>query len=211
MTGPDETDLVRRRTERLGAMLRVADAPVPPLGFPGARIALAARRRATVRWRAAAALAALALAAAGVRPVRAWIVEAARVLWTATVGSRPSAGRQPADRGTRSSRLVFRPAPGPFAVHVARPQAGGTLTVESAAGDSAAATVAADAAGRAAELVVLPAGLRIVNDSLAETSYLLRLPATVPRIEIAVGSAAPVVLRPSAPGARWVVPLRRAP
>jgi hypothetical protein len=211
MTGPDETDLVRRRAERFGAMLRASDAPVPRLGFPGERIARAARHRAAVRWRAAAALAALALAAAGVRPVRAWIVAAARVLWTATVGSRPAAGHRPAGRGAQTARLAFTPVAGPFTVRVARRQAGGTITVETAAGDSATATIAGGAGGQAAELVVLPGGVRIVNDSLADASYLVRVPATVPRIEIEVGSAIPVVLHPSVPGARWVVPLRRAP
>lgn len=203
----DDTELVRGRAERLGALLRETDPPVPAIAFPAERIARAARRHTLARWRLAAAIAALAVAAIGVRPVRAWIVQAARVLWSAATGAaRP--GTTATNAGVATNTVTFRPSPGVFALGVARSQAQGTLTVETVAGASASAAVAGGRPG--AELLVLPDGLRIVNDSASSASFLVRLPAALARIEITVGGGAPRVLvpPPRGPGVRWVMDLR---
>jgi len=201
----DEPELTDRRAARLGALLRAADPPVPAMAFPEARIARAARRRAVARWRAAAAVALVAACALGVRPVRAWIVEAARTLWSAAAGGRRAAPRPPAAAGT-AGRVTFTPTAGSFVVRVARPQDAGTLTVETTAGASASAEVS----GGTAELVVLPDGLAIVNDSGTTGSYVVRVPAAMGRIAVAVGAARPRVLGPAGPGGTWVLDLRGA-
>ena len=199
-----DDELVARRGEKLGALLRATDPPVPPMAYPAERIARAVRCRAWVRWRAAAAIAVLAVAAVGVPPVRAWIVRTARALWSGAVRSPRAALTGPtASEGANS--VTFTPAAGAFSVHVARPQTQGSLTVETVA-DSAA--VAAVTGGSGAELLVLPDGLRIVNAAGASASVVVRVPATVTRIVVTVGAAAPRILTPSGPGQRWVVDLR---
>ena len=201
----DESDLLSRRAQRLSALLREVDPPVPPIVFPAERIARAARRRSIVRWRVAAAIALLALGAVGVRPVRAWIFQAAHVLWSAAAGA-PRATPAPVARAAGASTVTFSPASATFVLRVARAQVGGTLTVETTS--SASASASAGGGQGSAELVVLPNGLRIVNDSASAVSYVVRLPATVARIEVGVGAAAPQVFRSTGSGGRWVLDLR---
>ncbi len=204
----DDSDFLNRRARRLSALLREADPPVPPIAFPAERIARAARRRAVVRWRVAAALSLFAVAAVGVRPVRAWIVEAARDLWAAAAGA-PRAVAPPPARAAGASSVTFRPLSAEFVLRVARTQAGGTLVIETTSATSASASAAAGQGS--AELVVLPDGLRIVNDSASAASYVVRLPATIVRIDVGVGRATPRVLIPTGPGTRWTLDLKAAP
>lgn len=205
----DQTDLLNRRARRLSALLREADPPVPPMVFPAERIARAVRRRTVVRWRVAAAIALLAVASVGVRPVRAWILQAAQALWSVAGGAPPAATVRPPAAVAGASTVTFHPSAGSFALRVTQPQAGGTLTVETTAGAAASAEIAGGGGG--GELVVLPDGLRIVNDSASASSYVVRLPAAVARIEVEVGRASRRVLTPGGPGARWVIDLRAAP
>jgi hypothetical protein len=200
----DEADLVDARARRLSRLLRETDPPVPPIAFPADRIARAARHRSVVRWRAAAAIALAAAGAVGVRPVRAWIVRAVQAVWSVAVPAHrtPGAVVEPASSGT----VTFTPAAGSFVIRVARRQAGGTLTVETTMGEAASAAVAG---GRGeAELVVLPDGLRIVNDSLSSASITVKVPVRLARVEVFIGGRQARVLVPAAgsPG-RWVVGL----
>ena len=201
----NETDLLGRRAQRLSALLREADPPVPPIVFPAERIARAARRRTVVRWRVAAAIALFAIAAVGVRPVRAWILQAARVLWSAAAGT-PRTVPQPVVRAAGASTVTFTPASSAFVLRVAQAQSAGTLTIE--ATNAASASASAGGGPGSAELVVLPDGLRIVNDSASAVSYVVRLPASVARVEVGIGRASPRVLTTRGPGSRWVIDLR---
>ena len=200
----DESERLDRRAARLSALLRAADPPVPTVAYPEARIARALRRRTVVRWRVAAGIAALAACAVGVRPVRAWIVGAARALWgvAARPAARPPTPAAIAGRG----RVTFTPSGSSFVVRVLHPQAAGTLTIRTASGPAASAVVDGDAA---VELVVLPDGLRIVNDSGATASYVVDVPASAGRVGVAVGAGEP---RPVSlvPGGRHVLDLRTA-
>jgi hypothetical protein len=103
------------------------------------------------------------------------------------------------------STVTFTPLSAAFVVRVAQAQAGGTLTIEATGAASASASAGGGQGG--AELVVLPDGLRIVNDSASGASYVVRLPATVARIEVGIGRAPPRVLVPNGPGSRWVLDL----
>ena len=201
----DESDLLIRRARRLSALLREADHPVPQIAFPVERIARAARHRTIVRWRAAAAIALFAVAVVGVHPVRAWILQAARVLWSAASGA-PRPAAPPVARVAGASTVTFSPPSAVFVLRVAQAQSGGTLTIETTSASSASAS--AGGGQGSAELVVLPDGLRIVNDPASAVSYVVRLPATVARIEVGVGAAAPQVLLSTGPGGRWVLDLR---
>ena len=206
----DEADLVDARARRLSALLRDTDLPVPAIAYPAERIARATRHRTVVRWSKAAAIVLIVAGAIGVRPVRAWIVQAARAVWAATLGEHRARGTEAAPP-TGAGTVTFQPAAGSFVIRVARVQAGGTLTIETATGETAAATLTG---GRGeAELVVLPDGLRIVNDSLSSASFLVRVPSRLARIEVGVGGRVIRVLVPPATGAvaRWVVELGAAP
>jgi len=206
----DQSDLATERARRLGALLRATDPPVPTIAFPAARIASAARRRALWRWRAAAAVALFALAAVGVPPVRAWIVQAARALWAATRPTRPApAPGSESPPGGGAGAVTFSPGAGSFVLEVVRPQATGTLTVETT--ERPLASAAVSGATGSAELVVLPHGLRVVNDSGATVSYVVRVPASLGRITVGIGGAAVRTLVPAGPGERWVLDLRAAP
>jgi len=200
----DDPDLVARRGERLGALLRATDPPVPAMAYPAERIAYAVHRRSVVRWRAAAAIAVLAAAAIGVPPVRAWIVKTAGVLWSTAAGHRSAPVVAPPAAAAPNS-VTFTPAPGTFQLRVARPQAGGSLTVETVADTTAAAVVTG---GTGTGLVVLPDGLRIDEAAGAAPNVVVRVPATIAHIVVTVGSAAPTILTPSRPGQRWAVDLR---
>lgn len=201
-----DDERVARRGERLGALLRATDPAVPAMAYPADRIAHAVRRRTVVRWRAAAAIAVVATAALGVPPVRAWIVRTAQVLWSAATGRRHTAPAAPAQPEATNS-VTFTPAAGAFVIHVARPQREGSLTVETVADTSASAAVPG---GRGAALVVLPDGLNIVNETGATSSFVVRVPATVRRIAVTIGSAAPTILTPARAGQRWVLDLGAA-
>ena len=203
----EDVKSVDRRAERLGALLREVDAPVPPIAYPGERIARAARRRATVRWSAAAAVVVLASAALGVAPVRAWIVRAARVVWAAATG-RGRVGAAAPVAARAASTVSFTPSGSTFTVRIAGRQSGGTLTLETAPGREASAVITD---GEGASLVVVPDGLRIENGPGATASLVVRVPAATSRIAVSVGAAAPRLFAPSGPGQRWVVDLRAGP
>jgi hypothetical protein len=201
----DDTDLVHRRAERFSALLRATDVPVPPIAYPAERIARAARRRDAVRWRAAAAIVLVAAGAIGVRPVRAWIVQAAWTLWTTAVGGAGTAAGAAASPAGSAGTVSFTPAGGPFVVRVVRPQAGGTLTIETTPGAVASAAVTG---GGGVELVVLPDGVRIVNDDTSSASFLVRVPARLASVEVSIGGGATRMFAIPAGGAgRWVVDL----
>jgi len=239
----DETDLVYARARRLSSLLRDADPPVPAITFPAERIARATRHRSVVRWRAAAAIVLVAAGAVGVKPVRAWIAQAARTVWTAAAGRRTSRSAEPAPpagagavtfvpaagsftvrvahrqaggtltiettvgAAATAGTVTFKPAAGSFVIRVVRPQVGGTLTIETTPGEAASAALTG---GRGeAELVVLPDGLRIVNDSLSSTNFVVKVPRRMARIEVGIAGRTTRVLVPPASGAvtRWVVDL----
>ena len=206
----DRAATLRGRAARLARVLAEADSPAPGSSvFPAARLARARARRAALRWRVAAA-AILALSGTlAVRPVRAWIVEAARAIWTlparAARGARPPApAPPPADT---AGAVVFTPSEGAFGVAVASRQAAGVLVIEAGEGPSATAAVVGDR--DAAELLVLPDGLRIGNRPDATASYLVRVPAAA-RVVVRVAGGIPDTLRPLAAGERRELPLAQA-
>lgn len=201
-------EALERRAARLARLLGYADQPAPRAEFPAARLARARSRRAALRWRAAA-VAALALSGAlAVRPVRAWIVEAARAILALPLGSPRDSGRPAPIPAVASSdtagAVVFEPAAGVFMVRVASRQAAGALVLELGDGPTARAVVVGDRAQ--AELLVLPDGLRIDNRPDAEASYLVRVPSAA-RVVVRVGSETQQTIRLGAGGSRQVVDL----
>jgi anti-sigma factor RsiW len=163
---------LERRSAAFTAALRTAD--------PDRRAAPARR------WGLRAAAAILVVLAVGgtVRPVRAWIVERAQAIWAALSGDVGDAAIPGDNAAVASTAVSFVPADGAFTVEIARWQAGGRLTLEVTAGDTARAAVAG---GSGAEsLVVLPARLRIVNPAASTASYRLTLPDRLGRVRVIV-------------------------
>jgi hypothetical protein len=102
--------------------------------------------------------------------------------------------------------VTFAPPAGRFVLRVAEHQAAGTLTVELTPDSTATASVTG--AGEAADLLVLPDGLRIANRGASAAAYLVRLPARLNRIDVQIGRDALRVLRPDGATRRWVLDLR---
>lgn len=210
MTDADDTNLVNRRAAALSALLAASDAAPRPVAFPADRVARAARHGVQVRRLRIAAATALLLAGAGVPPVRAWIVDSVRSIWSRVAGAarpvaRPDTAVAPAAPGAGTMGSVTIPVGDAFTLRVASRQAAGAITIETFEGPSASATVTGER--DAAELVVLPDGLRIVNARGGSAGYLLRVPASIGRVTLLIGRETPRVFRPDSAGQRWVVEL----
>lgn len=197
-----------RRAARLARLLGEVDQPAPLAELPGARLARVRARHTALRWRVAAA-ALLALSGTlAVRPVRAWIVGAARAIWSIPAGS-PRSARRPAPTPAAAPEdtagaVVFKPAAQVFFVRVASRQLAGALVLESGDGPTARAVVAGDRAQ--AELLVLPDGLRIGNRPDADASYVVRVPWAA-RVMVQIGSENRQAIQLGARGGRQVVDL----
>ena len=188
--GPDP------RSAKLSALLKASDPPSRALAFPGERIARSRRRRALVRGLAIAAAVLLA-GAALVPPVRAWIVGAARQLWA---GAPPRQASLPggAQAAAPANRVAFAAGGDVFTVSVATRQAAGALRVERSTDAAVHAALTGDPAEAA--LVVLPGGLRIVNGMRVRQDYLVRVPASVARLEVRIGDEPPRTIALDAAG-----------
>jgi hypothetical protein len=211
MTTFDDVEVVQRRAGRLSLLLARTDAPPRPLVLPVARIARAERRLA-VRWRIAAAVALLIAGAAGVPPVRAWIADTVRAAWRSVTGRHQAVVPPAPAAPTVTTGAVSFAAPDPLTIRIARRQtAGGTLTIERTDGLSVSAAVTGEA--NAAELVVGPEGLRIVNRRASTAGYVIRVPAGLSRIVVQVEQERPRIFGSPAAGDRYVVDLgvRSAP
>ena len=137
-------------------------------------------------WRAAAAIALLAGLAFAIAPIRAWMAERLG-LATDPAAESPAVvewtGVEPADEGLR---IAFVPEGDRFVVRVAVAQAAGTLTLAATPGDSASAEVLAGAGSAAPDLLVLPDGLGIRNDSTATADYRVAVPSGLTRVEVRI-------------------------
>jgi hypothetical protein len=151
----------------------------------------------------------LAGTAIGVRPVRAWIVEHGRSLWShMTAGPRkPSVGMIETRADESAGSVSFRPVTTALQIEIARRQATGTLVIE---GSNAAVTSLAITAGaRNENLTVLPVGVRIANDENSRASYHLRVAATTTQVVVQISGESPVVFQPIRPTDRWSLNLVR--
>lgn len=189
MTTFDDTDLVRARGARLSRLLARTDVTAPAMAFPAERIAVAAARRSVVRWRAAAGVALLLAGAAGVPPVRAWIVQTVRSVWMKVSGSSP-AGDARAPASTPASAVsmgsVTFAAPAQLLVRVeARQEQGGRITVEAGAPGTVSATITGER--NAADLLVAPDGLRIANRRASTAGYIIAVPPGMRRVLVRIG------------------------
>ena len=211
----DDAAVVARRSARLGALLAATDEAPRRVAFPAEQVARAQARGVMVRRLRIAAVAALFLAAVGVPPVRAWIVDSARAFWVAlghpmrTEAVTPSVPSGPPNAAAVGA--VSIPVGESFVLRIATRQASGTLTIQVVADSLASATVMGER--DAAELVIMPDGLRFVNQPASTAGYVLKVPASVTKLTVQIGREAPRTLRPSA-DQHWTIDLgarRNAP
>lgn len=208
MTTFDDAEVVKRRASRLAVLLADSDAPARPMAFPAERIRVAAARRRRVQWRAAAAIVLLIGGAAGVPPVRAWIVDTVQSAWLKVTGraASPLPPSAPVSVPVVTMGSVSFPAMDPVTIRIATRQAdGGTLTIETAAERVVSAAITGEA--NAAELVVMPEGLRIVNRRVSTAGYLIRIPSGLSRVSVLIGNERPRVFVAPDVGDRFVVDL----
>jgi hypothetical protein len=202
----DDADTVSRRAARVSDLLERADEPARALPFPADRITARMARRSAVRWRAAAVIALLLAGAAGVPPVRAWIVGTVQHAWASVTGhespaAQPSAA--PVAPAGNMGGVVF-PAPDPLIIRLATLQApGGSVIVEGT--DAKTVSVSITGEANAAEMLVTPDGVRITNRRASTAGYLVRVPASVSRVIVKVADQPPRSFDAPEPGHRFTV------
>ena len=206
----ERREVLERRSRRLREALTAGDPPPRVLTLPSGTLArVATVSAAGGRWRIAAAFAAILLGSLAVPPVRAWIAQRAGALLELAAGRRPEPAaaplRAPVPVDT-AGRLTFVPAAPQLVLEVASRQAAGVLVVETVADSTISALVVGER--DAAELTVLPGGLRIGNARASAASYLVQVPFTLEEVTVRIERDAPVLLRPGRPGERWDLRLR---
>ena len=187
MTDSDDQGVAGRRAQRLGTLLARTDAAPRAMTLPAG---LALRPRPLVaRWQLAAALLLLIAGAAGVPPLRAWIAATVHSVWRRIAGSQPPASLTPnaSSRGPAlESGAVSFPLTDPLTIRVAaRQAAGGSLRFVTVEGSLVTASIVGPA--DAAELLIGPEGLRILNRRASAAGYVIGVPASVTRALVQIG------------------------
>ena len=187
---------LQRRSAAISTLLADADFDVPAaLRDAGTRVARMARaataRRRRIVWLRAASICAILLGAgilAG--PARAWVTEWVSDLWTELLTGNRAAGAGPAapqaqpDGGTR---VRFTPTGPELSIEFATTPDEGR--VELRVGDGPTTVVEVLGGVAEAELLVLPAGVRVLNAPGARASYRVTVPTTVRIVRIAIGDS----------------------
>lgn len=187
---------LQRRSAAISTLLADADFDVPAaLRDAGTRVARMARaataRRRRIVWLRAASICAILLGAgilAG--PARAWVTEWVSDLWTELLTGNRAAGAGPAapqaqpDGGTR---VRFTPTGPELSIEFATAPDEGR--VELRVGDGPTTVVEVLGGVAEAELLVLPAGVRVLNAPGARASYRVTVPTTVRIVRIAIGDS----------------------
>ncbi len=159
------------------------------------------------RWRILALRAAAVLlvalgggAVASAQPVRDWL--SARWADVRALVAPRSAPRSDS-RGAATVRFV--PTTSVFTIEVVARQEGGVLTIE-LSGDTI-ATASVTPGTRGEELIVLPAGLRIVNRPRDRARYDVRLPRGVGEVRLRIAGAPERRLVPAEGARQWTFDL----
>jgi hypothetical protein len=197
-----------RRARAVSAALAAADVAPPPVRLVEMRRS-PLRRLTAAQIKAAAVLVALLGGALTVSPVRAWLVDRWHDVRSAFTGGDDSAPHPlPDEEAQGSGSVAFVPAAGTFTVRLTTRQITGTLRAVMGADSVASARVVGAAGG--VDLVVLPDGLAIRNDSNAQASYVLRLPGAITELVVEMGGrAAQRVRSDELAGAGWSIELGR--
>jgi hypothetical protein len=193
MSDCDNEAVVARRASKLSALLAASDDTERAVRFPGGRVRGAQLERSVRRWSAAAAVVAVIAVATGVPPVRAWVVARAAGAWSALTGRSPSVTPDAGGIKGASSGAFVPAGLGAFTVQVARRQVDGNLRIEIA--DDTVASAAA--LGGSGDWVVLPAGVRLLNEASASHDYRVRVPRGASPVVVTIGTERAIVCRPT--------------
>ena len=206
--------VLRRRSERLSGLLIATDAALPEPDMLAARRLRNQQRRLAQRvtptWMRAAAVVVLLLGGAMLaEPVRAWVADWLGARWAELTSSTPPEPAQlpvvvePVPEA--NTRVQFTPASEEVELNFASAQAGGAVAVE--IGDVPEVTVQVQ--GGAADLLVLPGGVRIANRPESVAEYRVEVPARVQRLRVQIGEGRPVILSGDQLAAGQRIPLSR--
>lgn len=201
-------ELLRRRGATLSRILARTDFAAPsmsastPMPMPTAGPArpdgadvIPLRRPAPMAQRPWMRAAAIVLVALGVgvlaSPARAWIARWVSERMAAVSGTPDAGGERPVAAPMPvaplpGSSVRFTPAGDEFTLTIAHAQAAGTLTLAPVNGAEVVAEVVPGTGD--AELLVLPAGLRVGNEPGAAAEFRVGIPASVRRVRLRVGA-----------------------
>jgi hypothetical protein len=196
---------LHRRSARLTGILLAADPEAPPAPTTPDELTL---RRGRVRrdpaapaqrqWLRAAAVVALLLGVGIVAsPLRAVVADWLGAQWEriAAAGAEEPAppAAAPADAVVPGTRVQFTPQGAVFTVEVETAQAAGAVELRRAEGGTATAQQVGGA-GEPADLLVLPAGVRIHSVPGSTADYRITVPASVRTVRVRVGGSRETVL-----------------
>lgn len=167
----DRLAALERRDERVRAWLEAHDDPPPARGdyHLGASAVAPARRPAPRRWLTAASIVLAVAVAAG--PARGWILERVGLTSSSTVDAPTAAATASTSFLPRSSTLL---------IDLVGPVSSRRVVVERSE-DALVHVIAPD---DAAELLVRPSGIRLVDATQGGRTYRLSLPASVSQLRI---------------------------
>lgn len=200
MTCEHRLDQVREQSEAVSALLRSETArpteAVRAEAWTAVEQAAWRNRRyaqapALGRWRAAAVVALLLAGTVAIHaPLRAWVTEQLASIVGSAVQPEPRR-TQPMPEAVSAPRALgsavsFVPAAAVFTIEFDHVQRDGELRIS--VRDVATAS-AREIGGSGAELLVLPASLRVANDPASGADYEIVLPAAVRELQIRVGKA----------------------
>jgi hypothetical protein len=192
----EQLQRAQRRLARLANVLEAADFAVPAATVPTSKSRVidlgAARARRAQRWqqpwlRAAAAIVLLLGVAMTISPVRAAVIQWVRTQWeriapAAEPRGEPAVPAQP-PTAPLGPGINFTHEGSAFSLEFTNAQTGGSLAVRYGSTDQ----VYAETSSPAAELLVLPGGLRVNNREADSANYTLVLPTSITSVLIKVG------------------------
>ncbi len=185
-------DELERLSQDFSNLLQSGDSlPAPSVAGATHRQEVAVTYVFTRRWTRmrilrAAAVVALIITAIGVSPARAWLVDgwqAIRSLFSEE-SAMPPEQPTPVETPDATAVVSFAPAGTTFSIEVSRAQSQGVISLVIDSGPSASARVRGGDGSE--ELVVLPAGLRIVNAPTSSANYEIVVPRSVRALELTI-------------------------
>lgn len=197
---------LKRRSTRLTALLSESDWEAPPMPRVEAKLReiehtrepRAAARESRTPWlRAAAIIAVLLGAGLFATPLPAtiasWVAEQWVELTSPRLTAPTSVGETVSVQEAGQTRVQFAPEGAELTLEFATRQAGGAVTLRSADVELVSAAVVSSG-GAGADLLVLPAGLRIQNTAGSTAEYTVVVPRRVRGVRVRIGDGDPIML-----------------
>ena len=198
----DRLRYLKARSDRLQSLMNAVDEPIPAFSPP-----IGYRVRQILPLVAAAVVVVTLGLFISVDPLRGWIVQHSRTLWSYVSGEGETPEETLADSVPPVPRSVdFLPEGTNFSIRFARYQRTGTL--ELSVGESAELSASILNSISSENLLVLPNQLLISNDSLSSTDYRVIVPKQLHEITIVVEGDTIVTVNPQRDTLTRLLPLQ---